>query len=140
LNEMLELTPAAQEALNGLDENNPEDRAKIDQIKRRPSSYEYLGRTRAEREAHFAETGEYIPRRSPRDMGVAGATSAVHAEKLLRSATGAQAIGVSRAQCSDCQLWFKAAAAKGDFIVVFDGSDMRIFMPDGSVKGPGDFA
>ena len=140
INEMTELTPAAMKALEGLDENKPEDREKIDQIMRRPGSYRYPATTRAEREAHFAETGEYIPQRSSQDLGVPGATSGVHAEKLLRSATGAQAIGVSRAQCSDCQLWFKVVATRGDFIVVFDGSATRIFMPDGSVKGPADFA
>ena len=139
-NEMTKLTPAANQALKVLNKNKQKNMEKIDEIMRRPSSYVYPGKTLAEREAHFAKTGEYIPRRSSQDFGVPGATSSVHAEKLLRSTNGAQAIGVSRLQCRDCQLWFRAAATRGDFIVVFDGKAMRIFMPDGSVKGPRDFA
>ncbi|MDQ4098645.1 MAG: hypothetical protein M3144_12360 [Actinomycetota bacterium] len=71
--------------------------------------------------------------------GSLGGTAAVHAEKLVHAAAGSAPIGVSRAMCGDCQQFFKSAAASADFLVVADPSTVRIFLPDGSIKGPGDF-
>ncbi|GHF91803.1 hypothetical protein GCM10017567_02490 [Amycolatopsis bullii] len=135
LREMTTLTPAAERKLRRLRKQES-----IDELLSKSSSYMYAGRRKKDREAHLAKTGEYLPRRDFKDRGIPGATSVVHAEKLLRQATGAQAIGVDPLdQCGDCQMWFQAQAkAANDFIVVAS-KQVRIFMPDGTVKSPSDF-
>ncbi|HEU4421001.1 MAG TPA: hypothetical protein VFR67_00490, partial [Pilimelia sp.] len=131
--EMTTLTPEAERKLRQL-----RDQQSIDELLSKPTSYRYPGATRQEREAHFEQTGEYVPQRGMQDRGRPGATSVVHAEKLLYQSTGARAIGVSRAQCSDCQLWFRAQATGADFIVVDDGVTVRVFA-DREIKSPADF-
>lgn len=134
LDEMTRLTPEAERKRRRL-----RDKESIEALLRKTSSYRYPGRTKEQRAEHFERTGEYLPRRSFQDRG-AGATSVVHAEKLLRQNTSAQAIGVSRKQCDDCVVWFRAQArAANDFIVVADPFKVRVFMPDGNMRSPDDF-
>ncbi len=130
---MTTLTPEAERKLRRL-----RNQKSIDELLSKPTSYRYPGATKGAREEHFEQTGEYLPQRGMQDRGMPGATSVVHAEKLLYQSTGARAIGVSRDQCGDCQLWFKAQATGTDFIVVHDGATVRVFA-NGEIKSPADF-
>ncbi len=111
---------------------------------RRVGSYEYgaayEGRVKADREQHSSETGEWLPRRNFTDSGVPGYADVVHAEKNVFRLTGAQAIGVSTLpQCSQCQLWFKEQAITTRKFIVVASETVRVFMPNGDVKGTKDF-
>ncbi len=118
--------------------------AELAGLMRRIGSYEYgaayEGRTKAEREEHSAETGEWLPRRNFTDSGVPGYADVVHAEKNVFRLTGAQAIGVSTLpQCPQCQLWFKEQAITTRKFIVVASETVRVFLPDGTVKGSNDF-
>ena len=56
-----------------------------------------------------------------------------------RARCAPDAIGVSRAQCGDCQAWFQAQANGDEFAVVYDGVEVRVYA-DGAIKKPSDFA
>ena len=53
---------------------------------------------------------------------------------------GSQAIGVSTLpQCGQCILWFKSAAVSDKKFIVVASDAVRVFLPDGEIKGPGAF-
>jgi hypothetical protein len=100
----------------------------------------YEGKTKEQREAHSQSTGEWLPRRGPRDQGIPGYADIVHAEKNVFRITGAQAIGVSTLpQCRQCILWFKERAIGDKKFIVVASDKVRIFMPDGDIKDPSSF-
>jgi hypothetical protein len=63
-----------------------------------------------------------------------GAYSLSHAEKQVHVLTSAQAIGVTRAMCGDCQSYFlDQAKSNKKIFVVADPGMARVFLPDGSM-------
>lgn len=51
-----------------------------------------------------------------------------------------QSIGVSTLpQCDQCILWFKEQAVNGKKFIVVASDRVRVFMPDGTMKGANDF-
>ena len=78
----------------------------------------------------------HTPEPHPMDAkGHPGSYHNSHAEKQVAAQTGgAKPIGVSKAMCLDCQMFFKKLAKhRGKPVVVADPSGIRVFMPDGSV-------
>lgn len=89
---------------------------------------------------HSEETHEWLPRRSPRDQGIPGRADSVHAEKNIYRMNRGQSIGVSTLpQCDQCILWFKEQAVNGKKFIVVASDRVRVFMPDGTMKGANDF-
>ncbi len=77
----------------------------------------------------------YDPRRAgSSDWGVPGKYVLSHAEKGAYELTQAQAIGVSRGMCPDCQAFFvDRAQTTQKVIVVADPAMARVFLPDGTM-------
>ncbi|MFP3460958.1 hypothetical protein R5O87_08935 [Arthrobacter globiformis] len=150
---MTTLTPIAEKEKNRLEarvkaakteKSRKKWEAELDSLLRRTGSYlhgqGYEGRNKEQREAYSQATNKWLPRRSPRDQGIPGRADLVHAEKNIYRMNGAQAIGVSTLpQCPQCILWFKDQATSGKRFIVVASDQVRVFMPDGSIRGKKDF-